>query len=120
MMQKKNRDAIRAKYRQFFLDVATAAGEDCGFTATGEFNFPVTSDDGEEGWVRVIIQIPTKMEGDDGYTERLGYEVELKEAAEKAEANVKKKATKIKKDEALRAEKAAKKAKILAKLEENE
>lgn len=105
-MKLANANAIRAKVIESLLSVYE--GEDVGMIASNIFNFPVVADDGEEGWVEVVVKVPkgTKDEEYDGYSRREQYELDCKEkAAKKAEAE-KKKAAKIAKDKARREKKA--------------
>ena len=48
----------------FFIE----RGEDVKRTATGSIAFPVVADDGEEGWIEVVVKIPKWTEDDDGYS----------------------------------------------------
>lgn len=75
-------------------------GEDCGMIASNTFNFPVVADDGEEGWVEIVVKVPkgTKDEEYDGYGRREAYSLNLKEKAEKKAKAEAAKAKKIKKD----------------------
>ena len=106
-MKLANANAIRAKYLDALMDFAQTSEmqEDCGMIASNAFNFPVVADDGEEGWVEVVIKVPkgTKDEEYDGYGRREQYKIEAEEKAEKKAEAEKKKAAKIAKDEARRA-----------------
>lgn len=105
-MKLANANAIRAKVIESLLSVYE--GEDVGMIASNIFNFPVVADDGEEGWVEVVVKVPkgTKDEEYDGYSRREQYELDCKEKAEKKAEAEKKKAAKIAKDKARREKKA--------------
>lgn len=100
-----NANAIRASYVENLLfHLRDYCNEDCGMIASNSFNFPVVTNDGEEGWVEVVVKVPkgTKDEEYDGYGRREQYELDLKEKAEKKAEAEKKKAEKIAKDKARR------------------
>lgn len=105
-MKLANANVIRAKVIESLLSVYE--GEDVGMIASNIFNFPVVADDGEEGWVEVVVKVPkgTKDEEYDGYSRREQYEFDCKEKAEKKAEAEKKKAAKIAKDKARREKKA--------------
>lgn len=94
-MKLANANAIRAKYIKILMEAFNS--EDIGQIASNSFNFPVVADDGEEGWVEVVVKIP-KENGDEGYDKRVSYEISLKEKEEKAKAKAEAKAKKIAKD----------------------
>ena len=75
--------------------------EDCGMISSNSFNFPIVTDDGEEGWVEVVVKVP-KYDGDEGYALREEYEMKVRERAEKAKVKAEAKAKKIAKDKARR------------------
>mgnify|MGYP003308488033 CR=1 FL=1 len=81
------------------------AEEDLGVIASNSFNFPIVAEDGEEGWVEIVVKV-TKDGGDDGYLKREQYADKEAEAKAKAEEKAKAKAKKIAADEKRRAEKA--------------
>ena len=100
-----NANAIRASYVENLLfHLRDYCNEDCGMIASNSFNFPIVTDDGEEGWVEIVVKVPkgTKDEEYDGYGRREQYELDLKEKAEKKAEAEKKKAEKIAKDKARR------------------
>lgn len=78
--------------------------EDCGMIASNSFNFPVVADDGEEGWVEIVVKVPkgTKDEEYDGYGRRQSYALDLQEKTEKKAKAEEAKAKKIAKDKAKR------------------
>ena len=55
---------VRAKVIEAIMAYFVEADEDCGMIASNSFNFPVC-EDGEEGWVEVVVKIP-KDADDDG------------------------------------------------------
>lgn len=96
-MKLANANAIRAKYLKILMEAFDS--EDIGQITSNSFNFPIVADDGEEGWVEVVVKIP-KENGDEGYDKRTSYEISLKEKEEKAKAKAEAKAKKIAKDKA--------------------
>ena len=104
-MKKANMDKIRETYvgivKSWFENYME---QDCGMIASGTFNFPIVADDGEEGWVEVVIKVPkgTKDEEYDGYGRREDYAIKLQERAEKARKSAEAKAKKIARDKARR------------------
>lgn len=102
-MKLANANAIRTRIVRELFDKFSDI-EDCGFIASNTFNFPVVAEDGEEGWVEVVVKVPkgTKDEEYDGYGRREQYELDLKEKAEKKAAAEEAKAKKIAKDKARR------------------
>ena len=107
-MKLANANAIRARIIRALDDYFDKCGEDVGMIASNSFNFPVVAEDGEEGWVEVVVKVPkgTKDEEYDGYGRREQYELDLKEKAEKKAEAEKKKAAKIAKDKTRREKKA--------------
>ncbi len=102
-MKLANANAIRTRIVRELFDRFSNV-EDCGFIASNSFNFPVVADDGEEGWVEIVVKVPkgTKDEEYDGYGRRQQYEIDLKEKAEKKAKAEEAKAKKIAKDKARR------------------
>ena len=70
--------------------------------ASNSFDVDVVADDGEEGWIEVVVKIPKE---DEGYEKREEYEMKIKERAEKAKAQTEAKAKKIERDLKAREEK---------------
>lgn len=103
-MKLTNANEIRARYLATLEAFMHEKGEDVGTIASNTFNFPVVADDGEEGWVEIVVKVPkgTKDEEYDGYGRRQDYELNLKEKAEKKAEAEKAKAKKIKRDKAKR------------------
>lgn len=109
-MTTKNANSIRARWADTLLSALSEMGEDAAFIASGTLNFPVVADDGEEGFVEIVVKIPKETPDDDGYAKREAYTLHLSEkAAKKAEAD-KKKAEKMERDRKAREAKAAAKA----------
>ena len=70
-MKLENANKIRQKVVDAIMAYFVEADEDCGMIASNSFNFPVVSEDGEEGWVEIVVKIPKDTEdGDEGYTKR--------------------------------------------------
>ena len=57
---------IRKQYIEellaYFACEGSSDGEDCGMITSNSFNFPVVADDGEEGWVEIVVKIPNCIE----------------------------------------------------------
>ena len=104
-MKLANANSIRTKYLEALMSALGA--EDIGQIASNSFNFPVVADDGEEGWVEIVVKIP-KENGDEGFDKREEYRLKCAEKAEKAKVNAEKKAKKIERDKAMREAKKAK------------
>lgn len=104
-MKLSNANSIRTKYLNALM--CALDSEDIGQIASNSFNFPVVADDGEEGWVEVVIKV-SKDDGDDGFGKRTEYELKCAEKVEKDKAKAEAKAKKIAKDKALREAKKAK------------
>ena len=102
-MKTANANKIRKQYIEellaYFACEGSSDGEDCGMITSNSFNFPVVADDGEEGWVEIVVKIPKE---DDGYEKREEYKIKVRNRAEKAKAQAESKAKKIAKDKALR------------------
>ena len=101
-MKTANANKLRAKAIEAIMAYFVEANEDCGMIASNSFNFPVVADDGEEGWIEVVVKIPKE---DEGYEKREEYEMKIKERAEKAKAQAEAKAKKIERDRKVREEK---------------
>ena len=102
-MKLANANKIRKQYIEellaYFACEGSSDGEDCGMITSNSFNFPVVADDGEEGWVEIVVKIPKE---DDGYEKREEYKIKVRNRAEKAKAQAESKAKKIAKDKARR------------------
>ena len=103
-MKLANANAIRARIVRALDDYFDKCGEDIGIIASNTLNFPVVAEDGEEGWVEIVVKVPkgTKDEEYDGYGRRQQYEIECAEKAEKKAKADEAKAKKIAKDKAKR------------------
>ena len=98
-MKTANANKIRAKATEVIMAYFVEAGEDCGMITSNSFNFPIVADDGEEGWIEVVVKIPKE---DDGYEKREEYKIKVRNRVEKAKAQAESKAKKIAKDKARR------------------
>lgn len=105
-MKLANANKIRTEILETIMAYFVKTGEDCGQIASNSFNFPIVADDGEEGWVEIVIKIPKE---DEGYEKRDEYQMKLKQKEEKAKANAEAKAKKIERDKKMREEKKRKK-----------
>lgn len=101
-MKTANANKFRARAIEAIMAYFVEANEDCGMVASNSFNFPIVAEDGEEGWIEVIVKIPKE---DDGYEKREEYEMKTKERAEKKKAQAEAKAKKIERDRKAREEK---------------
>lgn len=104
-MKVAKQNEIRASVIENLLNHMTVCGEDVGMIASNSFNFPIVADDGEEGWVEIVVKIPKE---DEGYEKREEYEMKLKEKEEKKKEQAEAKAKKIAKDKARREKEKAK------------
>ena len=98
-MKTANANKFRAKAIEAIMAYFVEANEDCGMIASNSFNFPIVAEDGDEGWIEVVVKIPKE---DDGYEKREEYDMKTKERAEKRKAQAEIKAKKIAKDKARR------------------
>lgn len=105
-MKLANANKIRARILEAIMAYFVEANEDCGQIASNSFNFPIVADDGEEGWVEIIVKIPKE---DEGYEKREEYKMKVKEKEEKAKVQAEAKAKKIEKDKKIREQKKKKK-----------
>ena len=101
-MKTANANKFRAKAIEAIMAYFVEAGEDCGMIASNSFNFPIVAEDGDEGWIEVVVKIPKE---DDGYEKREEYDMKTKERAEKRKAQAEAKAKKIERDRKAREEK---------------
>lgn len=90
-----------------------ARGEDVKRTAAGSIAFPVVAEDGEEGWLEIVVKVPKWNEDDDGYSRAEEYAAKVIDQEERA-------ATKEAERKRKEAERAAKKAEKEAKKAEKE
>ena len=108
-MKVKNGNVIREKFTSLLMEYLEGIGEDVGQIASNSFNFPVVAEDGEEGFVRVVVSVP---KSNDGYEEREDYEITMRNREEEKKRKAEAKAKKIKRDKERReAEKKAKEEK---------
>ena len=101
-MKTANANKFRAKAIEAIMAYFVEANEDCGMIASNSFNFPIVAEDGEEGWIEVVVKIPKE---DDGYEKREEYDMKTKERAEKRKAQAEEKAKKNERDRKAREEK---------------
>lgn len=99
-MKVTNAKTVREKYVSQLFEIFTE-GEDVSRISSGSIAFPVVAEDGEEGWVEIVVKIPKWSDDDDGYSRAREYEIACADKAErekeKAEAKAKKIAEKEKK-----------------------
>lgn len=66
---------VRARVIEAIMAYFVEADEDCGMIASNSFNFPIC-EDGEEGWVEIVVKIPKDTEdGDEWYSKREDYQM---------------------------------------------
>ena len=98
-MKLANANKIRKQYIEelltYFRCDGSSDGEDCGMITSNSFNFPVVADDGEEGWVEIVVKIPKE---DEGYEKREEFQMKMKKKEEKKQAQAESKAKKIERD----------------------
>ena len=96
-MKLANANKIRKQYIEelltYFRCDGSSDGEDCGMITSNSFNFPVVADDGEEGWVEIVVKIPKE---DDGYEKREEYEMKVKKKKKRKKYRQKPKQRKLK------------------------
>lgn len=91
-MKKENREKARERIVKEIYNYFLEKGEDIGFFKSNKLTFPIVEGE-EEGSVEIAISIPIKdseEEGNDCYSKRKAYEIELRKKAEKV-AKAKKK-----------------------------
>lgn len=108
-MKISNSNLIREKYSKMFLDFLSA-NEDVMRTGSGSVAFPIVAEDGEEGWVEVVVKVPKWDETDDGYSRATEYSVKVADKQAKAVAREEERKRKEEERKRKAAEKEAKKA----------
>ena len=101
-MTLKNSNALRAKFTAEILAFLAANGEDAAQIGANVVNFPVVGEDGEEGFVEIVVRVPKETADDDGFAKRTEYAQKVAEKAAKAQAAAERKAKKIAADRAKR------------------
>ena len=101
-MKLENANKIRQKVVDAIMAYFVEADEDCGMIASNSFNFPVVSEDGEEGWVEIVVKIPKE---DEGYEKRDEYSLKIEQKKIRLAEQAKKKKEKIERDKKLREKK---------------
>lgn len=102
-MKNTTANVVRERYLSAIMSYFT--DEDIGKIASNSFNFPIV-EDGEEGWIEIVVKIP---KDDEGYAKREEYTMKCKERIDKAKANAEAKAKKIERDKKAREERKKKK-----------
>ena len=70
-------NTIRERYLSAIMSYFT--DEDVGKIASNSFNFPIV-EDGEEGWIEIVVKIP---KDDEGYAKREEYTMKCKKKIER-------------------------------------
>lgn len=110
----KMKEAKKAEYLKPLMDFFSSNGEEVLQTGSATLAFPICYDNGEEGFMKVTLQIPSgSRDGEpyDGYSEAESYALNQKVKAEKAAATAKKNAEKAARDAAYREKQKANKEK---------
>lgn len=114
-ISKKNAAIIRDARIKELMEIYGAKEEMVMQAASNIVCFPIVDEDGEEGWVKVTISIPTGAEKGsepwDGFSLSEEYQMKLKDKAEKDAKAAKNKEKKIAADEKRRATEKANKEK---------
>lgn len=116
-MKQKNANQVREKMVEVIKETLEQLNEDVGFIANNCLNIPVVAEDGEEGFVEILIRVP---KDDDGFEKREDFELKQLEREEKARIAKELKAKKVARDEKRRSERKAQKEKEKAEKEEEE
>ena len=105
-------DALRNEWTQKVFDFFQNGGEEVMHEKDNILWIPTVNADGEDKWIKVMIQVPTKVtgDGDDGYELNEAWLQHKAEQAAKAKEAAAKKAKKMAEDAAKRAAKAQAKA----------
>ena len=103
-MKVTNAKIIREKYVSQLFEVFREE-EDVNRISSGSIAFPVVADDGEEGWVEIVVKIPKWSDDDDGYSKAREYEIACADKAEREKEKAEAKATKIAEKEKKKKEK---------------
>ena len=110
----KMKEAKRTEYLLPLMECLKANGEDVLRVGSNAFAFPICFENGEEGFIKVVVQTPSgSRDGEpyDGYSEAETYELNRKQKAEKDAAKAKANAEKAKRDDAYREKQKANKEK---------
>lgn len=99
-----NAKIMREKFVNELHDIF-AESEDVQRVSSGSVAFPVVAEDGEEGWVEIVVKVPKWNDDDDGYSKAQEYQMACAEKAEKAAAKVAEKAKKLAEKEKKKKEK---------------
>lgn len=97
---------LRIAWTERIADFLRKEGEEVLHEKDNILWLPTTNDEGEDKWIKINIQVPTKVEDDDdGYAKEEAYKAKKIADAEKEKAKAEAKAKKIAKDKAKREEK---------------
>lgn len=98
----KNANEIREKWTGIFKETLEQLGEDVGLIATNCLNIPVVSEDGEEGFLEILLRVPKDS---DGFEKREDFELKELEKIEKEKVKAELKKKKMERDQKRREEK---------------
>jgi len=103
-MSKKD-DALRIKWTQRLEYFLLTENETVLHEKDNILWIPTVDENGDDKWIKINVQVPTKVEDDDdGYAKEEAYQAKKKADAEKAKQKAEEKAKKIAKDKAKRDE----------------
>jgi hypothetical protein len=57
-MKLNNANTLRTTTAELLMNFFKDREEDCGMIASNAFNFPVVTEDGEEGWIEITVKVP--------------------------------------------------------------
>lgn len=84
---------LREKYLAMLVDFFEKQGDDTCVISSGAFMLPCVDSIGNDRWVRIVVEVPSKAneeDGTDGYSLRDAYKLKVENKAKKAEDSKKK------------------------------
>ena len=109
MSAKTERENLRNKYFDMFIDFLRKRGEEVLVTKSNTFAVPLVGDEGNEYFLKAVFSIPTGsnkgLDPYDGYAEAEEYLMKLKADEEKKRKKEEEKQKKIARDKAIREKK---------------
>ena len=100
-MKTKNANVLRERWTAILKETLEQLNEDVGQIASNCINFPVVAEDGEEGFIEILIKVP---KSDDGFEKREDYQWKLEEQERRKKEEKEKKKKKIERDQKRREE----------------
>lgn len=109
MYMSKIDDVLRNEWAKVIADFLTEKGEEVLYEKDNMLWIPTTNSDGDDKWIRINVQVPTKVDDDDdGYAKQEQFFAKKAEKEAKTKEAAEKKAKKTAADAAKRAAKKAK------------